>query len=117
MCSIYSFLQKPILFDMHGVKGSVWVAGNTNENLIQFQVKFDNKELLIPLLITVKDCRGKLYKIFLMLKDENKATVSSHLYEPEFLIRKGIMIKDIQPLVILEEEKKDDTCSNRIQRK
>ena len=106
MYSIYSFLQKPIQFDMNGVKGSVFAAGNTNENLIQFQVKFDNKDLLVPLLITVKDNRGKMYKIFLMLKDENKATVSSHLYEPEFLIRKGIIIKDIRPLVILEEAKK-----------
>lgn len=106
MASVYSFLQKPIQFDMNGVKGSVLAAGNTNENLIQFQVKFDNKDLLIPLLITIKDYRGKMYKIFLMLKDENKATVSSHLYEPEFLIRKGIIIKDIQPLVILEEAKK-----------
>ena len=61
--------------------------------------------MLIPLLLTVKDYRGKMYKIFLMLKDENKATISSHLYEPEYLIRKGIIIKDIRPLVILEEEK------------
>lgn len=117
MYSIYSFLQKPICFDMNGVKGNIWVAGNTNENLIQFQVQFDNKDLLIPLLLTVKDYRGKVYNIFLMLKDENKATISSHLYEPEYLIRKGIIIKDIRPLVILEEEKNDDTCSNRIQRK
>ena len=51
MYSIYSFLQKPIRFDMNGVKGNIWVAGNTNENLIQFRVQFDNKDLLIELTV------------------------------------------------------------------
>lgn len=99
MNGCYALLQTPVLFNRNNVKGKLFAVGNTRNNLIQFQVIFSRKTEIVPLLISITDSKGKVHTVFLMLKDENQLTVKSHLYEPDFLIRKGITVTDIQPLV------------------
>ena len=97
----YSLLQKPIEFEKHNVKGKLFAIGNTKSNLIQFQVFFNTKEDVIPLLLKILDSKGMEHNVFLMLRDENNFLVKSHLYEPDFLIRKGLVIKDVRPVVCM----------------
>lgn len=95
----YALLQKPIPFENDYIKGTLFAIGNTKKNIIQFQVFFEKTEDIIPLLVRLCDSKGMEHCVFLMVKNESELSIKSHMYDPEFLIRKGIKIIEIQPLI------------------
>lgn len=97
MTKLYSLLSEPFIINDSVIRGLLSISGNIEKNWIQFSFTYEDETKIAPVLIRIFD--GSSYYEYLCSPDDEKNTVSSSTFEPEFLISQGFSVEAVLPLI------------------
>lgn len=97
MTELYSLVPEPLKVDGLAIKGLLSIFGNIEKNWIHFCLAFEKETDIAPVLVKV--FAGSAYYEYLCSPDDGKNTVSSKIFESEFLISQGFSVESVLPLV------------------
>jgi hypothetical protein len=94
---IYNLISTPIRYNKNP-SGELNIIGNTEKNIIVFSFKFDNSNDIVPVIVLVRSIMNE-YRFCCDIFNEKTSTVETPFIYPDFNIREGIRIIQLEPIV------------------
>jgi hypothetical protein len=94
---LYLLTPRPLPVETPLLKGELSIEGSVESNVIRLCFHFDTSCQICPLAVTVR-AAGQDFRYYLIIRDENAATVKTPVFHSEFYVGQRFDVMVVEPL-------------------